>query len=182
MLVRILTLRFDDALGAFDDSPVQELLKDKEVVAIREHFFVKNAVPYLTLVISYTLADAAASVPAATKPPKARWYDLLDAADRPLFNTLRDWRRERSKQDGVPPYVICSDRTLALITQQRPSSLTKLGEVPGFGPAKVKKYGAELLGLVQDPSAALTSPAVETDAVAPPAPPSARSDDASNDT
>ena len=38
MLVRILTLRFDDALGTFDDSPVQELLKDKEVVAIREHF------------------------------------------------------------------------------------------------------------------------------------------------
>ena len=38
MFVRILTLRFDDALGTFDDSPVQELLKDKEVVAIREHF------------------------------------------------------------------------------------------------------------------------------------------------
>ena len=52
MLVRILTLRFDDALGGFDDTPVQDLLKDKEVVAIREHFFVKNAVPYLTLVIA----------------------------------------------------------------------------------------------------------------------------------
>ena len=52
MFVRILTLRFDDALGGFDDTPVQELLKDKIVVAIREHFFVKNAVPYLTLVIA----------------------------------------------------------------------------------------------------------------------------------
>ena len=52
MFVRILTLRFDDALGAFDDTPVQELLKDKIVVAIREHFFVKNTVPYLTLVVT----------------------------------------------------------------------------------------------------------------------------------
>ena len=113
MFVRILTLRFDDTLGAFDDTPVQELLKDKIVVAIREHFFVKNAVPYLTLVVTYDLAEAAAPASAGTKPASVRWHDLLDPTARPLFQTLRDWRRERSKQDGVPPYVICTDRILA---------------------------------------------------------------------
>jgi ATP-dependent DNA helicase RecQ len=104
-------------------------------VAVREHFFVKNAVPYLTLVVTYTLAEVAAPAPAGTKPASIRWYDLLDPADRPLFQTLRDWRRERSKQDGVPPYVICTDRILAGIAQQRPQSLTSLGKVPGVGAA-----------------------------------------------
>ena len=181
MFVRILTLRFDDALGGFDDTPVQELLKDKEVVSIREHFFVKNTIPHLTLVVTYTLADAAAPAPAATKSPRARWHDLLDAADRPLFNTLRDWRRERSKHDGVPPYVICTDRTLASVAQRRPQSLAKLGEVPGVGPAKVKKYGAELLGLVQHPPAAPALPPAETAAAATVEPPSDRNDDAPDD-
>ena len=158
MLVRIITLRFDDVLGGFDDTPVQELIKDKAVLAIREYFFVKNTTPYLTLVVTYDLAETPAPAPSAPKSQAVRWHDLLDPADRPLFNTLRDWRRERSKQDGVPPYVICTDRTLALVTQQRPQSLTKLGEVPGFGPAKIKKYGAELLGLVQHSPAAPESP------------------------
>ena len=47
---RVVTLRFDPLLEAFDDSPLQELLKTREVFSIRDHFFVRNEVPqYLVL-------------------------------------------------------------------------------------------------------------------------------------
>ena len=45
MLARVVTLRFDSLLEAFDDGPLQEFLKAREVFAIRDHFFVRNEVP-----------------------------------------------------------------------------------------------------------------------------------------
>jgi hypothetical protein len=32
----------------------------------------------------------------------------------------------------------------------RPTTLVALGAVPGFGPARVEKYGEELLGLIAE--------------------------------
>jgi hypothetical protein len=36
-------------LDGFDDAPLRELVKDKEVIAIRDHFFIKDEVPYLAV-------------------------------------------------------------------------------------------------------------------------------------
>ena len=53
MLVKIISLTFDSARGGFDDSPIREFLKDKEVINITEHFFIRNDVPYITLIVKY---------------------------------------------------------------------------------------------------------------------------------
>ncbi len=45
MLARVVTLRFDPVLEAFDDGPLQEVLKAREVFSIRDHFFMRNEVP-----------------------------------------------------------------------------------------------------------------------------------------
>ena len=45
MLMRVITLRFDPVTSSFDDGPVRDFIKDKEVLAIRDHFFMKNEVP-----------------------------------------------------------------------------------------------------------------------------------------
>ncbi len=52
MLARVVTLRFDPALEAFDDGALQEFLKAKEVIAIHDHFFVRNEEPYLALLLA----------------------------------------------------------------------------------------------------------------------------------
>jgi ATP-dependent DNA helicase RecQ len=46
MFVRVITLRFAPVSGIFDDSPLRDFLKDKEVLSIRDHFFIKHEVPY----------------------------------------------------------------------------------------------------------------------------------------
>ena len=48
MLAPVLTSRFDPALEAFDDCPLREFLNAREAIAVRERFFVRNHVPYLT--------------------------------------------------------------------------------------------------------------------------------------
>jgi DNA helicase-2/ATP-dependent DNA helicase PcrA len=58
---------------------------------------------------------------------------------------LRAWRLERSKSDGVPPYVVFHDSVLHQIAALRPSSLGELSQIAGVGPTKLERYGDELL-------------------------------------
>ena len=67
------------------------------------------------------------------------------AAGGPVFDALKAWRLERSRADAVPPYVVFHNTTLEAIAEQRPSTLAELAAIPGVGPAKLERYGAELL-------------------------------------
>ncbi|HEX6569904.1 MAG TPA: ATP-dependent DNA helicase UvrD2, partial [Acidimicrobiales bacterium] len=62
---------------------------------------------------------------------------------------LREWRRERSRADGVPAYVVINDRHLMGIAERRPTSTRELAACPGIGPAKLAAYGDELIALVK---------------------------------
>lgn len=53
MLFKVFTLRFSNRLEMFDDSPVNEFIKDKEILCLRDYFFVRDALPYLTVVVVY---------------------------------------------------------------------------------------------------------------------------------
>ena len=70
------------------------------------------------------------------------------AADGPLAARLRAWRRERADAEQVPPYVIFNDRTLHLLAERRPRSRGELLAVEGIGPARVDRYGEDLLRLL----------------------------------
>lgn len=62
-----------------------------------------------------------------------------------LFERLKQWRRLRADAEEVPAYVILHDATLAAIAQRRPSTSEELLQVPGIGPAKMQRYGVQLL-------------------------------------
>jgi DNA helicase-2/ATP-dependent DNA helicase PcrA len=66
----------------------------------------------------------------------------------PLFDALRRWRRERAAGDGVPAYVVFHDSTLAEIATRRPRTLSDLRAISGIGPAKLERYGQDLLGVL----------------------------------
>ena len=63
----------------------------------------------------------------------------------PEGERLRAWRLERSKADGVPPYVVFHDSVLHQIAELRPASLGELSQIAGVGPTKLERYGDELL-------------------------------------
>lgn len=154
MFLRVFTLGFDPATERFNDEPVREFLADKTVISLHDHFFVKGDAPYLALVVCYRLGGPAVAPPAPTPPAagqRARdesWRETVDKADWPLFNTLRDWRGEQARAAGIPSYVICNNRQLAEVVSKRPASLAELGQIDGFGDAKLKKHGAAMLSLI----------------------------------
>jgi len=51
MLIRIMTLKFNPVLEQFDDVALQDYLKDKEILCVKDHFFAwPGAAIYLRLI------------------------------------------------------------------------------------------------------------------------------------
>ncbi|MPZ92189.1 MAG: AAA family ATPase [Actinobacteria bacterium] len=67
------------------------------------------------------------------------------AADDPAVGALKRWRLQRARDDSVPAFVVFHDSTLEAIAAAEPADLVQLSEVPGVGPAKLDRYGDEIL-------------------------------------
>jgi ATP-dependent DNA helicase RecQ len=80
----------------------------------------------------------ASSAPAGSSP-----------ADEGLSQRLRQWRTEKARSQGVPAYVVFDDKTLVNLAARRPTSRDALLAIPGIGPAKLERYGEELLSLLE---------------------------------
>jgi len=85
------------------------------------------------------LAELGVEAPAALPRRKP------EEPDDPTYVALKRWRLQRSKSDEIPAYVVFHNSTLAEIAARRPSTIAELASVPGVGPAKLERYGAELL-------------------------------------
>jgi ATP-dependent DNA helicase RecQ len=68
--------------------------------------------------------------------------------DEQLVSTLKAWRREQAREQGVPPYVVFHDRTLLELAARRPASLGELAGIGGIGAAKLERYGTSLLAVL----------------------------------
>jgi ATP-dependent DNA helicase RecQ len=69
--------------------------------------------------------------------------------DEQLFDTLRDWRRQKAAALGnVPAYLIYPDKTLKELARLKPKTVEELLEVRGIGEAKAQRFGAETLALI----------------------------------
>ena len=67
----------------------------------------------------------------------------------PLFEALRELRRELAAEAQLPPYVIFHDATLREMAAARPSSRAELAEVNGVGARKLDAYGDAFLAVIR---------------------------------
>lgn len=84
--------------------------------------------------------------------PKKRQVEatLEDAGQEALFQTLREHRLSLAKEQGVPPYVVFHDTTLRAIAVHMPRQLEELARLPGIGLAKLDRYGAGVVAIVEE--------------------------------
>lgn len=154
MFVRIISVFFDPGTGQFDDGEVHAFLKDKDVIAISDHFFTRGDVPYLILVIKYSLHQRKDmdSKPVGQKQRDESWRENLSESEVKVFNLLREWRTKRSQMEAVPPYILFTNKQLADVVKRKPKALSDLECVEGVGRAKVEKYGQDILGITNTSS------------------------------
>jgi ATP-dependent DNA helicase RecQ len=83
----------------------------------------------------------------ARKGPR-RDTAFADPADNALWEALRAERMALARDQGVPPYVVFHDATLAAMVAQRPGSLEELAAIPGVGASKLDAYGRRFLAVL----------------------------------
>ena len=69
----------------------------------------------------------------------------LDGEAAELFRRLRARRAKLARLQGVPAYVVFSDKTLREMALTRPGSMEELLEVGGVGEGKARRYGQSFL-------------------------------------
>ncbi|HYO43266.1 MAG TPA: ATP-dependent DNA helicase UvrD2 [Candidatus Limnocylindrales bacterium] len=82
-------------------------------------------------------------------PPPAERAKRRSDSDDPVFEALRAWRTAKAREEAMPPYVIAHDATLQAIAEGRPRTMAGLRRVKGMGPAKLEKYGDEILAVIE---------------------------------
>lgn len=75
--------------------------------------------------------------------------DCPVAYDEALFERLRTWRLERAQADSVPAFVVFTDATLQAIAERRPDDERGLLAIGGVGPAKIERYGEQVLAILR---------------------------------
>ena len=85
-----------------------------------------------------------------SRPAVAKATGDIRAADTPLFEALRAHRKQLAQAQGVPPYVILHDKSLAAICAHRPDSIDELAAIPGIGDRKLELYGDDLLRITRE--------------------------------
>ena len=75
--------------------------------------------------------------------------ELDNDDDKALFAKLKDLRLSLAKEQGVPPYIIFHDKTLAEMARIRPATLAQMGHVGGVGQSKLERYGDAFLTAIR---------------------------------
>ena len=75
------------------------------------------------------------------KRKKAAQLAGLNELGVALFEKLRSVRTELAAEKSVPPYIICSDKTLKDMCAKLPRDKEQLADVYGMGEQKIQNYG-----------------------------------------
>ena len=86
-------------------------------------------------------------------------HEDLTSEEQGLFQELRDLRSRLANEQGVPPYIIFHDRTLAELARRKPESQASMRSINGIGESKLERYGEAFLDEI-----ALFRPAAPSDA------------------
>lgn len=78
----------------------------------------------------------------------ARRSEVLTTKGLELFDTLRQVRMDLAKEEGMPPYIIFTDKTLTDMCVKIPFNKEEMLNVVGVGESKYEKYGQAFIDVI----------------------------------
>ncbi|TPG20468.1 DNA helicase RecQ [Sphingomonas koreensis] len=95
-------------------------------------------------------AELALVLPPKRERRRGRGGGTPNPTGDPLFEALRERRRDLAKVAQVPPYVIFHDSALREMAALRPGSLAQMSTISGVGAKKLEAYGDAFLQVIRD--------------------------------
>ena len=168
--VRVLTLQYDHLTGHIDDAPLRAYLQDRELLRSKPRFCLHEGQPLWTVYVESRLRLRRSDVGTETNPPTnpttapasepdpvksaelAAAIQQLTPDDRARYGRIADWRRATSRRDGVPPFILLTNRQILDIVQTSPTTLAALGSIVGIGEKRVAANGHHILEVLHGPA------------------------------
>ena len=86
-----------------------------------------------------------------TKPTReSRSKIRINREDMPLWNALRACRKTLADEHGIAPYMVFHDTTLLEILEEEPMSDDEFLSISGVGEAKLEKFGAAFMEVLEE--------------------------------
>lgn len=70
---------------------------------------------------------------------------VFENEDEHLFEELRQLRKKLADAQAIPAYIVLSDKTLHLLSSNKPTTIEAFGEISGIGEFKKEKYGKDFV-------------------------------------
>jgi superfamily II DNA helicase RecQ len=157
MKMQFFTIPIRDPEPTTDD--MNAFLASHRVVHTERQFVADGANSVWSICVSYVEGEGR---PAADKRNKKVDYrEVLSEAEFSLFAKLRTLRKELAEHEGVPVYALFTNEQLADMVRQRVDALPGLASIDGVGKARVDKYGAAFVRLLEEHIPALLNGAAE---------------------
>ena len=88
------------------------------------------------------------------------YKEVLSPEDFAVFVRLREWRKKTAGIEAVPLYTVFTNEQIAEMAKERPRTLAGLGQIQGVGEARIKKYGTDVLAVIdqKEPDAVTGGP------------------------
>ncbi|MEQ8278588.1 MAG: HRDC domain-containing protein [Deltaproteobacteria bacterium] len=131
---------------------LNKFLAQRNVLAVDRHLVTEHGAA--TWAICVTYADAARAEETTTtttsRSPKVDYREVLSESDFAVFARLRELRKRKAAEAGVPLYSVFTNEQLAQMVTDRMTSKAALGRISGVSERRVDKYGAAFLGLLRE--------------------------------
>jgi ATP-dependent DNA helicase RecQ len=131
---------------------IADRLLELEAVGIGEfkvYFLTKKGVAILKGQESVSINEKRLQISKASKKSKKEPSEPLEFEDR-VFEALRALRKEIATKEGVPPYIVFSDKTLKELASYLPSTKEQMLQINGIGEVKFQKYGEAFLEALKE--------------------------------
>jgi ATP-dependent DNA helicase RecQ len=86
--------------------------------------------------------------PKGRAPTREEPRAMVAEEDQGLLSALKSHRRALAQAQGVPAYVVFTDRTLMEMAEKRPSTLDQMAGIGGVGARKLETYGQSFLEVI----------------------------------
>jgi len=131
--------------GSTHQAKMNQFLGTHQILHIDKAFVAAGHQSFWSFCISYGSTDALSG----PRKPKIDYREVLSADQFALYSKLRDLRKQISEAANMPAYAVFNNEHLAAMTMWTSVSKTQLASLEGVGEARVEKFGAPFLALLQ---------------------------------
>ena len=139
MKFKVFNIRLTDGFREQDEEALNEFLESVTVTEV----FASVVHEQWSVLVSYDEERADKPKPLDEKTPTT-----LTAEERTVYESLLQWRNEKAQEEGIATYMVAHSESLRQVVKLGVRTRDELLKVKSFRERRVRKYGDEILRIL----------------------------------